>query len=193
MFVAMASRSEVPDDLITCSVCLNGCVDTKTLPCHHGFCLKCLETYYAAKQPDEMALCAVCRRDFRLPASGVRMLPHHFFIQRLIDIKNKRNQSDANFPPCKVCLAESIHKQRENVAQAGWFCETCSELLCEACCRPHKHMRPPHIVKALTPELNQHLRQRVCDTCGRVCGCILPGMRPEYNVRLVYKKHIIHT
>lgn len=162
MLIAMASQSQVPDDLISCPICLNDCEDPKTLPCHHGFCLKCLERYYAAKQPGQIGLCAVCRKDFRIPVGGVRVLPHHFYIQKLLDIKNINKHSDPDIPPCKVCMADSVDKVRERVARAKWFCQNCSELLCEDCCKAHKYMRTPHVLKVLTHELNQKLRQRVC-------------------------------
>ena len=31
------------DDQLTCSVCLDQYTNPKTLPCHHSFCLKCIE------------------------------------------------------------------------------------------------------------------------------------------------------
>ena len=31
------------DDQLTCSVCLEQYTNPKTLPCHHSFCLKCIE------------------------------------------------------------------------------------------------------------------------------------------------------
>ena len=90
------------------------------------------------------------------------MLPHHFYIQKLLDIKNINKHSDPDIPPCKVCMADSVDKVRERVARAKWFCQNCSELLCEDCCKAHKYMRTPHVLKVLTHELNQKLRQRVC-------------------------------
>ena len=31
------------DDQLTCNVCLEQYANPKTLPCHHSFCLKCIE------------------------------------------------------------------------------------------------------------------------------------------------------
>ena len=37
------SFKEQFDDQLTCSVCLDQYTNPKTLPCHHSFCLKCIQ------------------------------------------------------------------------------------------------------------------------------------------------------
>ncbi len=40
---SLGSFKEQFDDQLTCSVCLDQYTNPKTLPCHHSFCLKCIQ------------------------------------------------------------------------------------------------------------------------------------------------------
>ena len=40
---SLSSFKEQFDNQLTCNVCLDQYTDPKVLPCHHSFCLKCIQ------------------------------------------------------------------------------------------------------------------------------------------------------
>ena len=40
---SLGSFKEQFDDQLTCNVCLGQYTNPKTLPCHHSFCLECIQ------------------------------------------------------------------------------------------------------------------------------------------------------
>ena len=40
---SLGSFKEQFDDQLTCNVCLDQYTNPKTLPCHHSFCLECIQ------------------------------------------------------------------------------------------------------------------------------------------------------
>ena len=40
---SLSSFKDQFDDQLTCNVCLDQYTDPKVLPCHHSFCLKCIQ------------------------------------------------------------------------------------------------------------------------------------------------------
>ena len=82
-----ATVASVAADLATCSICLGLFVNPKSLPCLHAFCLECLRDSFKNKRPGDKVPCPVCRKEFQIPANGLRSLQHHFIVQQLVDLQ----------------------------------------------------------------------------------------------------------
>ncbi|XP_013410331.1 tripartite motif-containing protein 2 [Lingula anatina] len=59
----MAACSEliIPDNLLTCSICLEEYRHPQILPCQHIFCLVCINTHGQNSKPDLNMTCPLCR------------------------------------------------------------------------------------------------------------------------------------
>ena len=121
----MATAATITTDWTTCPICLEVFDNPKSLPCIHGFCLKCLEQHFRDKKPGNMVPCPLCRKDFRIPREGLCGLQHHFIIQQLVDArgsycdKHKEKQvelycRDCNENICVLCFADK-HRQHQTV------------------------------------------------------------------------------
>ena len=156
----MAAAASVTMDWTTCPICLEVFDNPKSLPCIHGFCLKCLERYFKDKKPGDEVPCPLCRKEFKIPPEGLGGLQHHFFIQHLVDARNVSTKSKEAVL-CQACLEESEDGEGNDLA-ATMYCVDCNESLCKKCSR--HHMRPkmkggPHQVRPLGAELEQELIQ----------------------------------
>ena len=164
----MAAAASVTTDWTTCQICLEVFDNPKSLPCIHGFCLKCLERYFKEKKPGDEVPCPLCRKEFKIPPEGLGGLQHHFFIQHLVDVRNVSSKSTGE-QLCKVCLEENEDGEG-NVSAATVYCFDCNESLCDRCSRPHQ--RPSmkggaHQVTPLGAELEQELIQLRGSSCDR--------------------------
>jgi len=121
----MATAATITTDWTTCPICLEVFDNPKSLPCIHGFCLKCLEQHFRDKKPGNMVPCPLCRKEFRIPREGLCGLQHHFIIQHLVDArgsycdKHKEKQvelycRDCNENICVLCFADK-HRQHQTV------------------------------------------------------------------------------
>jgi len=154
------SPTSVATDWTTCSICLEVFDNPKSLPCIHGFCLKCLERYFKDNSPGDKVPCPLCRKRFKIPLDGLEGLQHHFFIQHLVDARNAASKA-AGEVPCQACLEESEGNGGELPA-ASMYCIDCSESLCEKCSRPHRRSMMKggaHHLRPLRPELEHELIQ----------------------------------
>jgi len=102
----MAASASVTCDWTTCPICLEVFDNPKSLPCIHGFCLKCLEQYCADMFPEDEASCPLCRKEFTIPSEGLAGLPHHFLIQHLVDVRNASAKLTGEVL-CQACLEEN--------------------------------------------------------------------------------------
>ena len=147
-------------DITTCPICLEVFDNPKALPCLHAFCLKCLQGYFSDNNPRDDVLCPMCRKEFQIPADGPGGLPHHFFMQHLIDsIKTLSISTDEVV--CEACLEENGNG-KGTVTAATMYCVDCSEYLCEKCSRPHLRTTMKggaHQVRPLGAKLEQELIQ----------------------------------
>ena len=163
----MAAAASLTTDWTTCPICLEVFHNPKSLPCIHGFCLKCLECYFKDKNPGDEVPCPLCRKEFNIPPEGLVGLQHHFFIQHLVDARNVSSKSEEEVL-CQACFEEN--EDGEGSASAvTMFCIDCNESLCKKCSR--HHIRPSmkggaHQVRPLGAELEQELmqlRESFCD------------------------------
>ena len=163
----MATAASVTTDWTTCPICLEVFDNPKSLPCIHGFCLKCLEQHFRDKMIGDEVPCPLCRKEFQIPPDGLRGLQHHFFIQHLVDARNVSSKSTDEVP-CQACL-EVNEENESNVSSATRYCVDCGEYLCERCSRLHQRMSMKggaHQVRPLGAGLEQELlkvRGSYCD------------------------------
>jgi len=164
----MASSESTATDWTTCPICLEVFDNPKSLPCIHGFCLRCLERYFKDNKPGDEVPCPLCRKEFKIPLKGLGGLQHHFFIQHLVDARNVSTKS-ADELLCQACLEENQDGKDNVSAAATMFCVDCDESLCEKCSRHHRRTTMKggaHKVRPLGAELEQELiqlRNSYCD------------------------------
>ena len=158
----MAAAASVITDVTSCPICLEVFDNPKALPCLHTFCLNCLQGHFRYNHPGDEVPCPMCRKGFKIPSDGLSGLPHHFFVQHLIDSRNASSKT-TNEVPCQACLEENEQEEGSNPA-AAMYCIDCSEYLCEKCSRPHQRTTTTmkggaHQVRPLGAELEQELIQ----------------------------------
>jgi len=87
--MATSLLEEEVADITTCSICFEDFNSPRALPCLHTFCLGCLQGHCKDKLPGSAAKCPLCREKFKIPEKGLEGLQVNFFLQKLIDSKQK--------------------------------------------------------------------------------------------------------
>ena len=100
----MATVASVTADVTTCPICLEMFDNPKSLPCLHTFCLKCLQGYFKDKCLGDEVPCPMCRKEFEIPDDGLEGLQHHFFVQRLVDVRKVESSAEIDEVLCEVCV-----------------------------------------------------------------------------------------
>ena len=158
--------ASVTTNLTTCPICMEMFDNPKSLPCLHAFCLKCLQQHFDDKCLGDEVNCPMCREEFQIPSDGLAGLRHHFFVQRLVDVRKAESREEFDQVPCEVCLEES-DEGLDKVPTATMYCIYCNQKLCQQCSRPHSRMKcGVHEVKALEVETQQEmtrLRESSCE------------------------------
>ena len=161
----MAASSSVTVDLTTCHICQDIFDNSKSLPCLHTFCLKCLQCHFKDTCPGDEVPCPICTKEFEIPDDGLEGLKHDFFVQRLADVQKVKTSAEIDKVPCEVCVEES-DKGLDKIPTATTYCVNCNQKLCERCSRPHRRMKGgAHQVKALGVEVEQELIQLRGSSC----------------------------
>jgi len=156
----------VTADLTTCPICRNLFDVPKSLPCRHAFCFKCFQGNFKDKCPGDAIPCPICRKKFQIPSEGLDGLKHHFFIQRLVDVRKAFNE-ELDEVPCEVCSEENA-EDSDKIPTATMHCVDCNQKLCERCSRPHRRMKGgAHQVKPLGAEVEQELIQLRGSSCDK--------------------------
>ncbi|XP_070555074.1 tripartite motif-containing protein 3-like [Ptychodera flava] len=118
--------SQIREEYLSCTICLQRYTAPKILPCHHTFCSGCLTTC-VGKETE--VICPTCYTPCPLSADGVKHLKSSFFISSLIDIVCQGTPDRCEVPGvCEGC--------EENVASHR--CLDCSLDFCQSCTKPHK-------------------------------------------------------
>jgi len=163
----MATAASVTVDLTTCPICLEMFDNPKSMPCLHTFCLKCLQGYFKDKCLGDKVLCPVCRKEFEIPSNGLEGLQHHFFVQRLVDVRKVESNAEIDKALCEVCVEHSDGGS-DQIPTATTYCVDCNQKLCERCSRPHRSMKgSAHQVKPLGVEVEQELIQLRASSCDK--------------------------
>ena len=124
----MAVKASLEKQL-TCAVCLDLYTNPKTLPCHHSFCLQCIERLHLDPQGDGtyFIACPTCRHRTQLPPdpAGPAGFPTAFHLNNLMETYTLMNK--ASDPQQVTC---PNHQKPLEI-----FCETCEEVICLHCTR----------------------------------------------------------
>ncbi|KAL3890883.1 hypothetical protein ACJMK2_003155 [Sinanodonta woodiana] len=103
-----------------CSICNDSFKNPKLIPCHHSFCLNCLDDYVRAHLRNGRFNCPICSIGVELPKGGVLELQSNFYIDDTV--------SGEKFY-CDLCGPKNVACSR---------CLDCEENLCMTCCYGHK-------------------------------------------------------
>ncbi|XP_025080734.1 uncharacterized protein LOC112556182 [Pomacea canaliculata] len=105
-------------DNMTCAVCTEIYTSPRFLPCHHTFCLPCLEQL--ANIHGDTIPCPTCRAPARIPRGGVRALQVNFYFteEALEEARSEKRQS--------MC---SVHTKKRLVL----YCTQCHQAICTRC------------------------------------------------------------
>ncbi|XP_077980895.1 E3 ubiquitin-protein ligase TRIM45-like [Glandiceps talaboti] len=116
--------NRIGEDCLSCSICLEQYKVPKLLPCHHTFCLHCLETLVKKKG---VLNCPTCQQEVDLPSGGVAALKNNFFMNTLLEVVEKRTEEAKKTQhKCEWC--------EEN--DATHFCRDCEQYFCDGCVKP---------------------------------------------------------
>ncbi len=76
--MAEATAPAVTNDQSNCFICSGKFNDPIGLPCGHGFCYECLDTWYndsKDKTDKAQVICPVCKKPADIPKDGIRGFP----------------------------------------------------------------------------------------------------------------------
>ncbi|PVD36456.1 hypothetical protein C0Q70_03440 [Pomacea canaliculata] len=105
-------------DNMTCAVCTEVYTSPRFLPCHHSFCLQCLEEL--ANKHGNTIPCPTCRTPATVPPGGVCDLQVNFYFteEALKEVRNEKSQSW-----CPVHTKECVI----------FYCTQCDQGICIRC------------------------------------------------------------
>lgn len=103
---------------LMCPVCREVYRSPRFLPCHHSFCLHCLEGL--ARVYGQHFPCPTCRSGVRVPRGGVQQFTRNFYLP---DDELDRERSMDPRPLC------STHPAKELI----YFCKKCDQSICSRC------------------------------------------------------------
>ncbi len=127
------------EELLNCLICTEPFHNPRVLPCHHTFCLQCLDKYFAAIQ-QEGAMepgtfpCPVCRQVVNVPESGIEGLTCDHKTGQIQNLVEKISTGPKKRVSCDVC------KYKKQEVMAKDHCASCGINYCEHCSKDHsKH------------------------------------------------------
>uniref|UniRef100_A0AC34FQL3 RING-type domain-containing protein n=1 Tax=Panagrolaimus sp. ES5 TaxID=591445 RepID=A0AC34FQL3_9BILA len=126
------------EQLLTCPICLDRYKHPKLLPCHHSFCLPCLESY--ADSVHRNLKCPECRAEHPIPYDGVKSFQTNYTLTGFLDIHLEATDENAeqleayiqryNLERCKVCDEKAELE----------LCHHCDRKACKDCRTSHMEM-----------------------------------------------------
>ncbi|KAK7479992.1 hypothetical protein BaRGS_00028725 [Batillaria attramentaria] len=123
MAVALVPPSQQRQRNLTCGVCQEIYRAPRLLPCHHSFCLICIEGLVNVH--GQSFPCPVCRKPTRVPVGGARVFPNNFWVTEE-DLQLARNSVDAAMCP------------NHSMELLIFLCTECDQAICLRC-RLTKH------------------------------------------------------
>ncbi|XP_025082888.1 uncharacterized protein LOC112557321 [Pomacea canaliculata] len=103
---------------MTCAICREVFTSPRFLPCHHTFCLECLEQL--ANVHGNTIPCPTCRARATVPPGGVRALQVNFYFT---DEALEQARSDETHLKCPVHTKEHVL----------FYCAQCDQAICLRC------------------------------------------------------------
>ena len=146
-FVDMAAAS-IPvkqlEDITECPICSEIFKDTRVLPCIHTYCLRCITSLGADKNPGDNIPCPLCRKEFAIPKCGMSELPKNYFVEKLLEAKSLASALRHEDLLCDVCPDEEVSKsRRERDRKAVVYCIDCRKNMCKQCYGCHQQFKLP--------------------------------------------------
>ncbi|XP_077984276.1 tripartite motif-containing protein 2-like [Glandiceps talaboti] len=119
---------KINEDFLHCTICSGRYKNAKCLPCLHNFCESCLVKLVG--EDGVSIICPTCRRKYELPENGVTGIAANFFLDQLVEMFQKRDETSDESSICQGCkkYKSSMH------------CIECSTDICENCVLPHKEL-----------------------------------------------------
>ncbi|XP_076438754.1 uncharacterized protein LOC143277738 [Babylonia areolata] len=116
----MAS-AQGPTRHLECGLCMELFTSPRFLPCHHTFCLACLQRLVQSKPRSKTFPCPSCRATVTIPKGGVEKFQVNFYIES--DVASQH----AGTRMCEMC--------QKNVATHK--CTDCDQFACDTCTAIH--------------------------------------------------------
>ena len=128
-------------ELLTCSLCLEEMTKSRLLPCHHGYCLNCLQKYFDSSAKDNKLSCPVCRVESTVPEGGVQHFSPNIFIHSLREALDGDSEDEERDK--KEVATDSIYKCDSDDCKdlAVYFCTAGCGYMCLTCVGYHGKMR----------------------------------------------------
>ena len=133
----MAGTSEIADDFLMCSLCMEKYREPKTLPCLHTFCYSCLSSYIGQTAQDMAFPCPLCGQETRQVGRhlNTEQWMETFSVNPFVFRLQKVSEMRQSVKACEVC------RQEQMLVQAVYWCKECLEGLCQECERVHGRIR----------------------------------------------------
>ena len=170
--------SDCVQEMLECCICADEFSDPRVLPCIHTYCLRCLERIGQDKRPGENMPCPLCRREFKIPVTGLKGMQKNFFIAKLLEIRGGGSAKDSRTGrECDACLegheeeCDASLKGHE-VPPAALFCAECDQKLCEECVKSHRRSKASKLHKLTDLKFTQ-MSQKSKDA-----SCVLHARKP---------------
>ncbi|CAH1228062.1 TRIM2 [Branchiostoma lanceolatum] len=134
--MAEAIISQISDDFLECTICLEPFKNPKILPCLHTFCKGCLEKFVAQQsEGKETFPCPTCRTETELPGGVVEGLKDNFFVLSLkdaVDVHKKLTTDSTDDITCSTCDEGNV---------ASCLCRHYDGFLCQDCLTAHQRFK----------------------------------------------------
>ncbi|XP_072046041.1 E3 ubiquitin-protein ligase TRIM45-like [Amphiura filiformis] len=145
---------EAKTDPSSCFICSGMLTDPIGLPCQHGFCFECLDTWYNDSKPQTKVICPICKKSAAIPKDGIRGFPKYSLgDEDSKDVVDKKETTESKEVSCSLCSKS-----------AEAHCVDYTKSLCPSCLNSHNlFMKDHHIVTT------KELQSGQVTTEGRVC------------------------
>ncbi|CAH1802447.1 unnamed protein product, partial [Owenia fusiformis] len=127
MASASSSHDDEFTDLLECRVCLGNLTDPRILPCHHSFCLQCLQEI-ARRSFRNSIKCPECRALSTLPSEGIKGLKKDFIRNTIIEKVTKSKGAQVKSKYCEKHPDELLKL----------YCQIDNSIICYEC-RAYEH------------------------------------------------------
>ncbi|XP_071837302.1 uncharacterized protein [Apostichopus japonicus] len=130
--MATANPSNLDEEILLCSICLDTLEEPKMLPCLHRFCKKCLSQ--VVNKIDATFNCPTCRQQTDVPENGADGFKGDFLLEAILESRK-----------LEITLKDKHKKQIcsscETTKQVVAICPDCGGFLCNDCLLCHKSMK----------------------------------------------------
>jgi len=190
--VSRGIRKQV-NNMTECAICARTYCDPRVLPCVHTYCLKCIEDFCKDKRRRDEVQCPLCRKEFKIPESGVDGLPKNDLVEQLKDA------ADVSGKCCDICSydeTDSVGKK-----SATYICEECGQRMCDPCANGHRRMRATRSHKLVEISNCENVGELIARAASRYCHVHLDEILKYYCfnckvaicVTCFVEMHVTHT